>query len=192
MPFQASESLDDQLLIDGTSGFSTGVISATRPDAIPATSMESAINMDYDDFGNVVSRLGTVSLTGNPVSGTWENIIENWESITSSYGSNLPINATVFSGFYFDTAASERMVIAVNDTSTKSLYYGSPTTVYSQIAGSTLSSSATYVYFAQLNDKLFYSDGIGSLKYITYTNTNQYFDSYNNTNTNNYKYTFLS
>ena len=124
MPFQASESLDDQLLIDGTSGFSTGVISATRPDAIPATSMESAINMDYDDFGNVVSRLGTVSLTGNPISGTWENIIDNWESITSTYGSNLPINATVFSGFYFDTAASERMVIAVNDTSTKSLYYG--------------------------------------------------------------------
>lgn len=172
MPFQASESLDDQLLIDGTSGFSTGVISATRPDAIPATSMESAINMDYDDFGNVVSRLGTVSLTGNPVSGTWENIIDNWESITSSYGSNLPINATVFSGFYFDTAASERMVIAVNDTSTKSLYYGSPTTVYSQIAGSTLSSSATYVYFAQLNDKLFYSDAIGSLKYVSSSNTN--------------------
>jgi len=172
MPFQASEALDDQLILDGTSGFSTGVISATRPDAIPATSMESAINMDYDDFGNIVTRLGTVSLAGNPIVGNWENIVENWETISSSYGSNLPINATVFSGFYFDTAASERLVIAVNDTSTKSLYWGSPTTVYSQIAGSTVSSSSNYVYFAQLNDKLFYSDGVGSLKYISSSNVN--------------------
>lgn len=172
MPFQASEALDDQIILDGTSGFSTGVISATRPDAIPATSMESAINMDYDDFGNVVTRLGTVSLAGNPITGNWENIIENWNTISSSYGSNLPINASVFSGFYFDTAASERLVIAVNDTSTKTLYYGSPTTVYSQISGSTLSSSSNFVYFAQLNDKLFYSDGVGSLKYISSSNLN--------------------
>jgi hypothetical protein len=172
MPFQASEALDDQIILDGTSGFSTGVISATRPDAIPATSMESAINMDYDDFGNVVTRLGTVSLAGNPITGNWENIIENWNTISSSYGSNLPINASVFSGFYFDTAASERLVIAVNDTSTKTLYYGSPTTVYSQISGSTLSPSSNFVYFAQLNDKLFYSDGVGSLKYISSSNLN--------------------
>jgi hypothetical protein len=172
MPFQASEALDDQIILDGTSGFSTGVISATRPDAIPATSMESAINMDYDDFGNVVTRLGTVSLAGNPITGNWENIIENWNTISSSYGSNLPINASVFSGFYFDTAASERLVIAVNDTLTKTLYYGSPTTVYSQISGSTLSSSSNFVYFAQLNDKLFYSDGVGSLKYISSSNLN--------------------
>jgi hypothetical protein len=64
MPFQSSDALDDQMLLDGSNGFSTGVVSATRPDAIPATSLESAINMDYDDFGNLVTRLGTLSQTG--------------------------------------------------------------------------------------------------------------------------------
>jgi hypothetical protein len=170
MPFQSSDALDDQMLLDGSTAFSTGVISATRPDGIPATSMESAINMDYDDFGNLVTRVGTVSLAGNAVSGNWENIVDNWESVVSYFGSNLPTNATVFSGFYFDTAASERLVIAVNDTLTKSLYYGSPAASYNLISGSTLSSSATYVYFAQINDKLFYSDGVGSLRYITSAN----------------------
>jgi hypothetical protein len=172
MPFQSSDALDDQMLLDGSTGFSTGVISATRPDAIPATSMESAINMDYDDFGNLVTRLGTVSLTGNSEVSNWEDILTNWEATTSNFGSNLQSNSTVLSGFYFDTAASERLVIAVNDlsTSTKSLYFGSPATSYSQISGSTLDASAFYVYFAQLNDKLFYSDGFGTLKYISSSN----------------------
>jgi hypothetical protein len=172
MPFQSSDALDDQMLLDGSTGFSTGVISATRPDAIPATSMESAINMDYDDFGNLVTRLGTVSLTGNSEVSSWEDILTNWEATTTNFGSNLQSNSTVLSGFYFDTATSERLVIAVNDisTSTKSLYFGSPATSYSQISGSTLNASAFYVYFAQLNDKLFYSDGLGTLKYISSSN----------------------
>jgi hypothetical protein len=172
MPFQSSDALDDQMLLDGSTGFSTGVISATRPDAIPATSMESAINMDYDDFGNLVTRLGTVSLTGASEVSNWEDIVSNWESTNSNFGSNLQSNSTVLSGFYFDTATSERLVIAVNDisTSTKSLYFGSPATSYNQISGSTLNASAFYVYFAQLNDKLFYSDGLGTLKYISSSN----------------------
>jgi hypothetical protein len=172
MPFQSSDALDDQMLLDGSTGFSTGVISATRPDSIPATSMESAINMDYDDFGNLVTRLGTVSLTGASEVSNWEDIVSNWESTNSNFGSNLQSNSTVLSGFYFDTATSERLVIAVNDisTSTKSLYFGSPATSYSQISGSTLNASAFYVYFAQLNDKLFYSDGLGTLKYVSSSN----------------------
>ena len=174
MPFQSSDALDDQMLLDGSNGFSTGVISATRPDAIPATSMESAINMDYDDFGNIVTRLGTVSLAGNPISGNWEEIITPWNSTTSNYGSNLPVNAEVISGFYFDTSASERLVIAVNDrnAATKSLYYGSPGVSYNSIAGSTINSDAAYVYFAQLNEKLFYADGYNALRYVTSGNAN--------------------
>jgi len=171
MPFQASDALDDQMLLDGSTGFSTGVISSTRPDAIPATSMESAINMDYDDFGNLVTRLGTISLAGNPVAGNWESIVTNWNALTSYFGSNLPTNASVFSGFYFDTAASERLVVAV-DNSTKTLYYGSPGATYNQIASSTIDPLSTYVYFAQLNDKLFYADGYSALRYVTSANAN--------------------
>ena len=169
MPFQSSDALDDQMLLDGSTGFSTGVVSATRPDAIPATSMESAINMDYDDFGNLVTRLGSISLTGNSESRNWEEILSTWNTTTSNYGSNLPTNAEVYSGFYFDTAASERLVIAVNDrnANTQNLYFGSPGVSYNAISGATLNASATFVYFAQLNDKLLYSDGFGTLKYVS-------------------------
>jgi hypothetical protein len=174
MPFQSSDALDDQILLDGSNGFSTGVICATRPDAIPATSMEEAINMDYDDFGNLVTRLGTISLTGNSESRNWENIITTWESTTSNFASNLPTNSQVFSGFYFDTAASERLVIAVlnRNTGAKSLYYGSPGVSYNSIASSTINDASRFVYFAQLNDKLFYADGYTALRYVTSTNTN--------------------
>ena len=174
MPFQSSDALDDQMLLDGSTGFSTGVVSATRPDAIPATSMESAINMDYDDFGNLVTRLGSISLTGNSESRNWEEILSTWNTTTSNYGSNLPTNAEVYSGFYFDTAASERLVIAVSDrnANTKNLYFGSPGVSYNAISGATLNNSATFVYFAQLNDKLFYSDGFGTLKYVSSANLN--------------------
>jgi hypothetical protein len=174
MPFQSSDALDDQMLLDGSTGFSTGVVSATRPDAIPATSMESAINMDYDDFGNLVTRLGSISLTGNSESRNWEEILSTWNTTTSNYGSNLPTNAEVYSGFYFDTAASERLVIAVSDrnANTKNLYFGSPGVSYNAISGATLNNGATFVYFAQLNDKLFYSDGFGTLKYVSSANLN--------------------
>jgi hypothetical protein len=174
MPFQSSDALDDQMLLDGSNGFSTGVISATRPDAIPATSMESAINMDYDDFGNLVTRLGTISLTGNSESRNWEDIITNWESTTSNFASNLPTNSQVFSGFYFDTAASERLVIAVlnRNTGAKSLYYGSPGVSYNTISSSTIDDASQFVYFAQLNDKLFYADGYSALRYVTSANAN--------------------
>jgi len=174
MPFQSSDALDDQMLLDGSNGFSTGVISATRPDAIPATSVELAINMDYDDFGNLVSRFGTTSIVGNSSSLNWESTTTNWESTTSYYLSNLPNNCTVYSGFYFDTAASERLIVALLNPSTsiKQLWVTDLSSNYSAISGATLNASALFVYFAQLNDKLFYSDGYGTLKYITSTNTN--------------------
>jgi len=174
MPFQSSESLDDQIVLDGSNGFPSGVITATRPDGIPATSLADAVNMDYDDFGNLVTRYGAQSIIGNSLSATWESIVTNWEAITSYWGSSLPTDIEIISGFYFDTAASERIVIAGYSPSgaTRQLYVGNPTTSFGAITGSSYSSSAEYVYFAQLNEKLYYSDGVGSLKYIDSSNAN--------------------
>ena len=173
MPFQSSESLDDQIVLDGSNGFPSGVITATRPDGIPATSLADAVNMDYDDFGNFVTRYGAQSIIGNSLSATWESIVTNWESITSYWGSSLPTDIEIISGFYFDTAASERIVIAGYSPSgaTRQLYVGNPTTSFGAIPSSSYSSSAEYVYFAQLNEKLYYSDGVGSLKYINSSNS---------------------
>ena len=173
MPFQSSESLDDQIVLDGSNGFPSGVITATRPDGIPATSLADAVNMDYDDFGNLVTRYGAQSIIGNSLSATWESIVTNWESITSYWGSSLPTDIEIISGFYFDTAASERIVIAGYSPAgaTRQLYVGNPTTSFGAIPSSSYSSSAEYVYFAQLNEKLYYSDGVGSLKYINSSNS---------------------
>ncbi len=91
------------------------VISLIQTDRLPSPTPSDWMDVIGVAFGNIVSRLGTVTLTGNAIVSNWEDIVDNWNALTSSFGSNLPINASVFSGFYFDTAASERLVIAVNE-----------------------------------------------------------------------------
>jgi hypothetical protein len=173
MPFKANDSLDDEILLDGTNGFTTGQVSATRPDNIANTSYSDGLNLDYDDFGNLVTRPGCTVFKGlDTINQLWEEILTNWESVTEYWGSNLPITANIVSGFYFDTAAAERLVVAVSNNNVQRLYYSGSNNLYTLIAGSSFSDSAKYIYFAQLNDKLYYCDGFGSLAYITAANAN--------------------
>lgn len=177
MPFKANDQLDDELLLDGTNGFTTGQVSATRPDNIANTSYADGLNLDYDDFGNLVTRPGCVPFKSpNDINKLWEQILTNWNSYNAYWGSNLNPNADVLSGFFFDTSAAERLVVAVIQPSVSPQLFYSDTVggeaVYTAIAGSTFSNSAKYIYFAQLNDKLFYADGFNSLKYITAANAN--------------------
>lgn len=171
-PFLSNEALDDPMGVDGSQGFAGGVISATRPDIIPANALADALNIDYDDFGNVTSRFGCFSIVGNPISGTWDTSTEVWSTSTKYWGSSIPATGTVLSGFFFDTAAAERVVVAVVNGATRTLYHGNPATAFTAIAGSTFNASASYVYFAQLNERLYYCDGFGSLAYITTANAN--------------------
>ena len=171
-PFIANEVLDDPMGVDGSTGFAGGVVSATRPDIIPANALADGLNLDYDDFGNITSRFGSFSITGNPITGTWDTSTEVWSTSTKYWGSSIPSTASVLCGFFFDTSAAERIVVAVSDGGTRSLYQGNPSTAFSTIAGSTFDASASYIYFAQLNEKLYYADGVNSLKYITSANAN--------------------
>ena len=177
MPFKANDQLDDELLLDGTNGFTTGQVSATRPDNIANTSYAEGLNLDYDDFGNLVTRPGTVPFKSpSDINKLWEEILTNWNSYNAYWGSSLNPNADVISGFFFDTSAAERLVVAVVEPSVSPQLFYSDTVggeaVYTAIAGSTFSNSAKYIYFAQLNDKLYYSDGFNSLKYISAANAN--------------------
>jgi hypothetical protein len=173
MPFKANDSLDDEILLDGTNGFTTGQVSATRPDNIANTSYSDGLNLDYDDFGNLVTRPGCTVFKGlDTINQLWEEILTNWESVTEYWGSNLPVTANIVSGFYFDTAAAERLVVAVSNNNVQRLYYSGSNNLYTVISGSSFSDSAKYIYFAQLNDKLYYCDGFGSLAYITAANAN--------------------
>jgi len=173
MPFKANDSLDDEILLDGTNGFTTGQVSATRPDNIANTSYSDGLNLDYDDFGNLISRPGCVPFSSPSVLTTlWESISTNWESTTLYFGSSISSTATVISGFFFDTAASERLIIGVRDGASNQLYYSNSSGLFQAISGSSFNSSANYIYFAQLNEKLFYADGYSSLAYITAANAN--------------------
>jgi len=171
-PFISNDALDDPMGVDGSQGFAGGVVSATRPDIIPANALADALNIDYDDFGNVTTRFGCFSIVGNPVTGTWGTSTLVWSTATAYWGSSIPTSASIISGFYFDTAAAERVVVAVVNGGTRQLYYGNPSTSFTAISGSTFSASASYVYFAQLNERLYYCDGFGSLAYITSANAN--------------------
>ena len=173
MPFKANDSLDDEILLDGTNGFTTGLVSATRPDNIANTSFADALNLDYDDFGNLITRPGCVIFKSpDSINLLWEEILTAWESYTQYWGSNLSLTGEVVSGFYFDTKAAERLIVGVTTTGSSQLYHSTSSGVYTAIAGSTFSNSAKYIYFAQLNDRLYYADGFNNLKYITAANVN--------------------
>ena len=171
MPFKSNDGLDDEILLDGTNGFTTGQVSGTRPDNISNTSFADALNIDYDDFGNLITRPGcTIFKSPSSIGLLWEEIFSSWESYGEYWGSSLSVSGEVVSGFYFDTKASERLVVGVVSSGSAQLYYSTDAGVYTAISGSSFSNSAQYIYFAQLNDRLYYSDGFNNLKYITDVN----------------------
>lgn len=173
MPFQSTDALDDQPVIDGNTTFSGGLVSATRPDNIPGTAYADALNMDYDSFGILESRVGCTSLLGASEDRNHENITATHASLTGVYyGGNLPTDASILSAFYFDTSAQERVVAALTTGGNRRLYFGTPSVAWAQIAGATFDASASYVFFAQLNERLYYCDGASTLAYITAANNN--------------------
>ena len=173
MPFKSNDSLDDEILLDGSNGFTTGCVSATRADNISATSFSDARNIDYDDFGNLITRVGATSITGNVVDENWEDISTNWNSLVQFWGSSFPATANVVSGFFFDTKAAENLVVAASVSGVGQIYCGNPSSSFQVVTGSTFNILANYIYFAQLNERLYYSDGYNPLAYITASNTNQ-------------------
>lgn len=172
MPFKSNDALDDEIVLDGSNGFTTGIVSATRPDNISNTSYSDGQNLDYDEFGNLITRVGcTIFGARSSTTDVWEEILLAWDAYTVYWGSNLPTSAQILSGFYFDTSASERLVVAVDNQGDRSLWFGNTTSIFDKITSSSFSALAPYVYFAQLNEKLYYSDGVGSLNYIKVENT---------------------
>lgn len=160
MPFVSNQVLDDVPLIDGDSAFVGGQVSAGHEAAVPKGAYFDAQNMDFDAFGRLQTRRGARTTSGNAEVRNWESINVNWDSLATYFGNTLS-GAAVDACFYFDTAAAEQIIIAQSGA----LLQGTEAGVYAAIASASYSGSD--VYFGQLNDRLYYCDGVGALKYVS-------------------------
>jgi hypothetical protein len=144
MPVLSVESLDDPLLFDATGSFSGGMDSVAAPRLLSEFASSELINVDIDKTGTAITRRGTTGLSSSAV----------------------PEGTAYVQGMaFFNTLAHDQMVIAKNR---KIFYYESVAGAgsWEQEGSAYLTHSALDdVYFAQLEDKLFFCDGTSDLKY---------------------------
>lgn len=172
MPIQENSQLDDQIAFDGDVSFSGGQASNVRKNTIAEGAYSIGKNTDFDTFGNIVSRKGVAQLVGDVVDSIWGDITTNWESTSTVWTASL--TGSVGSIAYFDTPTIEKIVVAESDTSggTYKVKIVGETGAIADTGG-TFSSTADSVYFAQLVDRMYYCDGVGSLAYIDDSSASQ-------------------
>ena len=145
MPVLNVESLDDPLLFDATGSFSGGMDSISAPRLLSEFASAELINVDIDRTGTATTRKGCASL-----------------SLTA-----LPEGTAYVQGMaFFNTQTYDQMVVAKN----RKIFhfsYSAGAGFWTQEGSSYLTNSASdSVHFAQLEDKLFFTDGTSSLKYF--------------------------
>jgi len=145
MPVLNVESLDDPLLFDATGSFSGGMDSTSAPRILSEFASSELINVDIDRTGTAETRRGTKSLS----------LIAVPEGTAMVQGMS-----------YFNTLNYDQMVICKN----RKIYYFESAVGEGgwQREGSSylVSSADDMVHFAQLEDKLFFCDGVSALKYF--------------------------
>ena len=166
MPSIDNIGLDDPLVSGGDSSFAGGMVSATPPHQLAPGQYAYGQNVDHDNFGRILTRRGTLSTLGNTVSLFWEAEALTWNGSTKFWGSSLSatrIDATA----YFETYATRYSLVAQSGL----IYQGTETGAFTVISGATYSGSRAY--FAQLNNRLYYCDAVGVLRYIDSAAANQ-------------------
>jgi len=156
MPIIANEALDDPLILDGNNSFVGGQVSASRANLIPENAYVEGKNIDLDQFGNAVTRRGTSLSAGYLV---WEDVNVNWEDEDGIWEGLV---APVLSIGYFDTGSNEYLMIADGSDYLKAVTKAGSFTL---LTGATYSSGAK-VRFAQLNNRMYYTDGVADLRYV--------------------------
>src|SRR6478609_4632617 len=167
MAIDFDNSLDEATQPDGSTDFTGGQYSSTAAGIIPANCYAEGKNIDFDAFGRPVTRRGAKSVTGNVADELWENASATWNGSSAYWGTSLSTTQPIDALFFFDTYASEYLVVAQNAT----LFQGTENAAYVAISGS--SYTGNIVYFAQLNNRLYYCDGNGALKYVDSSLANQ-------------------
>ena len=164
MPLLENSATDDQILLDGDVGFSGGQASNVRRNIIKEGAYTAGQNIDFDVFGNLVTRRGASQGLTNAAGERWDEATDEWDSTTRAWGTG-DLEGAIISAGVLDNTASEMVVLAEYDgASIKNIRTLENGTAFS-VAIATF--TGTDVYFAQLADRMFWCDGSGDLQYVT-------------------------
>ena len=137
MPY-FTDATDDVLSVVVTPSFEGGQVSGITPNLIADNAASELLNMTISPNGNLQTRQGI-------------------ETISTSFSTANTIQGM----FYFDTPSFEEIIVATNG----SLYsYDTGSSTFSTTGG-TIANSSNQIEFAQLNNKLFWTDGSSYLQF---------------------------
>jgi hypothetical protein len=166
MPVQSNNVLDDPILLDGNDSFVGGQVSSTRANLVPDNAYVEGKNIDLDEFGNAVTRRGADLTLGYLA---WDDatvVTDNYWNLEGQLWNG--VTAPITGCAYFDTGTTENLVLADGSNSLK---ISTESGTYATISGSSVAAGAT-VRFAQLVNRLYYTDGDSALRYIDNSGTN--------------------
>jgi hypothetical protein len=137
MPY-FTDATDDVLSVAVTPSFDGGQVSGISPNLIADNAASELLNMTISPNGNLQTRQGI-------------------ETVSTSFSTSNTIQGM----FYFDTPNLEEIVVATNG----SLYrYNTGSSTFSTTGG-TLVNSTNQLEFAQLINKLYWTDGSSNLQF---------------------------
>lgn len=137
MPY-FTDATDDVLSVVVTPSFEGGQVSGISPNLIADNAASELLNMTISPNGNLQTRQGI-------------------ETVSTSFSTANTIQGM----FYFDTPNFEEIIVATGG----SLYsYDTGSSTFSTTGGTSVNST-NQIEFAQLNNKLFWTDGTGYLQF---------------------------
>lgn len=145
MPY-FTDATDDVLSVVVTPSFEGGQVSGITPNLIADNAASELLNMTISPNGNLQTRQGI-------------------ETISTSFSTA----STVQGMSYFDTPDIEEIVVATNG----SLYRYETSSSTFATTGGTFSNSVNQIEFAQLNNKLFWTDGSSYLQFTDGTDNHR-------------------
>ena len=110
MPLLENSATDDQILLDGDTGFTGGQASNVRRNLIKEGAYTAGKNIDYDVFGNLVTRRGAAVTVADALDGTWDGTSALWSS-TLVWGAS-DLEGAIISLECLDNTSTEMMVLA--------------------------------------------------------------------------------
>ena len=145
MPY-FTDATDDVLSVVVTPSFEGGQVSGITPNLIADNAASELLNMTISPNGNLQTRQGI-------------------ETVSTSFSTANTIQGM----FYFDTPSFEEIIVATNG----SLYsYDTGSSTFSTTGG-TIANSSNQIEFAQLNNKLFWTDGSSYLQFTDGTDNHR-------------------